>query len=61
MDVDRLLGGLPAKQARVIRETKIDGLSMAEAAERGGSASPTSRYRSIAGCWRWRKRLAGGA
>jgi RNA polymerase sigma-70 factor (ECF subfamily) len=36
MDIDRLLGSLPAKQARAIRETKIDGLSVAEAAQRGG-------------------------
>lgn len=36
MDMDRLLGSLPVKQARAIRETKIDGLSVAEAAQRGG-------------------------
>jgi len=36
MDVDRLLGELPTKQARIIRETKIEGLTIAEAAERGG-------------------------
>ena len=36
MDVDRLLHGLPAKQAEAIRSTKIDGLSVAEAAERAG-------------------------
>ena len=36
MDIDRLLGTLPVKQARAIRETKIDGLSVAEAAQRGG-------------------------
>jgi RNA polymerase sigma-70 factor (ECF subfamily) len=32
MDVDQLLAGLPAKQARAIRNTHIDGLSVAEAA-----------------------------
>jgi RNA polymerase sigma-70 factor (ECF subfamily) len=32
MDVDRLLSGLPPKQARAIRDTHIDGLSIAEAA-----------------------------
>jgi RNA polymerase sigma-70 factor (ECF subfamily) len=36
MDVYHLLGTLPVKQARAIRETKIDGLSVAEAAQRGG-------------------------
>ena len=34
MDVDRLLAGLSAKQARAIRDTHIDGLSIAEAASR---------------------------
>jgi len=32
MDVDRLLAGLSPKQARAIRDTHIDGLSIAEAA-----------------------------
>lgn len=36
MDVDRLLDGLSAKQARAIRDTHIDGLSVAEAADRAG-------------------------
>ena len=36
MDVGRLLDGLPVKQARAIRDTKIDGLSVAEAANAGG-------------------------
>ena len=34
MDVDQLLETLPGKQARMIRATKIDGLSIAEAAAR---------------------------
>ena len=33
MDVDRLLEELPPKQARAIRDTKIQGLSVAEAAD----------------------------
>lgn len=33
MDVDRLLETLPSKQARAIRSTRIDGSSVAEAAE----------------------------
>jgi len=36
MDVDRLLGALPAKQAAAIRGTRIEGLSTAEAAARQG-------------------------
>jgi DNA-directed RNA polymerase specialized sigma24 family protein len=36
MDMDRLLDKLPIKQAQVIRQTKIEGLSITEAAERGG-------------------------
>lgn len=36
LDVDRLLGGISAKQARAIRDTKVSGLSTAEAAEAAG-------------------------
>jgi len=36
MDVEALLASLPAKQARVIRETKLEGLSVAEAAAQEG-------------------------
>lgn len=36
IDIDRLLGTLPEKQARVIRETKLQGLSVAEVAARAG-------------------------
>ena len=36
MDIDALLATLPAKQARVIRATKLEGLSVAEAAANGG-------------------------
>jgi RNA polymerase sigma-70 factor (ECF subfamily) len=36
MDIDALLASLPAKQARAIRETKLEGLSVAEAAASGG-------------------------
>jgi RNA polymerase sigma factor (sigma-70 family) len=34
MDVDQLLETLPDKQARMIRATRLDGLSVSEAAER---------------------------
>lgn len=33
LDVERLLDGLPTKQARLIRDTKLGGLSVTEAAE----------------------------
>ena len=36
MDVGRLLEGLPAKQAQAIRATKVEGLSVAEAADAAG-------------------------
>lgn len=36
MDMDRLLADLPGKQARAIRRTRIDGLSVAEAASTDG-------------------------
>jgi RNA polymerase sigma-70 factor (ECF subfamily) len=36
MDVDRLLDGLPPKQARAIRDTHLQGLSIAEAADGAG-------------------------
>ncbi len=36
IDIDDLLDSLPAKQAGLIRATRIDGLSVAEAATAGG-------------------------
>ncbi|WP_375286073.1 sigma-70 family RNA polymerase sigma factor [Sphingomonas sp.] len=36
LDVDELLTTLPAKQSRMIRATRIEGLSVAEAARAGG-------------------------
>jgi RNA polymerase sigma-70 factor (ECF subfamily) len=36
MDLETLLAQLPPKQARVIRDTKIEGLSVAEAASNSG-------------------------
>lgn len=35
-DVERLLGSLPAKQANAIRDTQVEGLSVAEAASQAG-------------------------
>ncbi len=34
MDMDKLLGSISPKQAQLIRDTKVDGLSVAEAAEK---------------------------
>jgi RNA polymerase sigma-70 factor (ECF subfamily) len=36
MDIEALLASLPAKQARAIRDTKLEGLSVAEAAASEG-------------------------
>lgn len=50
MDVAALLGTLPEKQARAIRETRIGGLSVAEAARRvgiGESDVKVSAHRGI--------------
>ncbi len=56
MDVERLLGTLPAKQARAIRETKIQGLSVADVAVRAGMSisdvkvSVHRGMKSLSGC-----------
>jgi DNA-directed RNA polymerase specialized sigma24 family protein len=36
MDIDRLMDTLPEKQARAIRQTRLNGHSMAEAARNAG-------------------------
>ncbi|AHE51970.1 sigma-70 family RNA polymerase sigma factor [Sphingomonas sanxanigenens] len=36
LDIDDLLAGLPPKQAQMIRATRVEGLSIVEAAEAGG-------------------------
>lgn len=36
LDIDRLLGGISIKQAKAIRDTKVEGLSIAEAAQSQG-------------------------
>ena len=50
LDVERLLDALPAKQARAIRATRLEGLSVAEAAARekmGESDVKVSVHRGI--------------
>lgn len=41
IDIERLLDGLSAKQAAAIRLTRIDGLSVREAAQRSGQSEPS--------------------
>jgi RNA polymerase sigma-70 factor (ECF subfamily) len=56
MDLNRLLDGLPDKQARAIRDTKILGLSVAEVAQRVGisvsdvKVSVHRGMKTLAGC-----------
>ena len=50
MDIEHLLDSLPAKQARVLRRTKLDGLSTSEAADEAGlgeSDVKVSAYRGL--------------
>jgi RNA polymerase sigma-70 factor (ECF subfamily) len=49
-DLDRLLGGLPARQEQLVRDVKIEGLSLAEAGERLGmteGAAKVSLHRAL--------------
>jgi len=50
MDLDRLLGGLSDRQARLVRGVKLDGLSLAEAGARLGmseGAAKVSMHRAL--------------
>ncbi|MES2055369.1 MAG: sigma-70 family RNA polymerase sigma factor [Pseudomonadota bacterium] len=60
MDVDTLLAELSPKQARVIRETRIEGLSVAEAAERGAISESDVKVSVHRGLAALAKRLKGG-
>jgi RNA polymerase sigma-70 factor (ECF subfamily) len=59
IDLDRLLDGLPAKQARAIRETRIDGLSVAEAAAGAGLGESDVKVSVHRGLKRLTARLLG--
>lgn len=51
-DLDRLLAGLPARQERLVRDVKLEGLSLAEAGERLGmteGAAKVSLHRALKG------------
>lgn len=60
MDVDRLLGDLPPKQARIIRQTRLAGLSTAEAAERGAISESDVKVSVHRGLMTLARRVKGG-
>ncbi|MGE5721529.1 MAG: sigma-70 family RNA polymerase sigma factor [Sphingomonadales bacterium] len=60
MDIDRLLGGISAKQARVIRATKVDGLSIAETAQASGLSEADVKVSVHRGLKALTARLKGG-
>ena len=59
MDIDKLLSGLSPKQARMIRQTKIEGISIAEAAQRGGFGESDVKVSVHRGLLTLAKRLKG--
>lgn len=59
LDVDRLLGAISPKQARIIRQTKLDGLSTAEAAEWGAISESDVKVSVHRGLLALAKRLKG--
>ena len=61
LDVQRLLDGLPAKQANAIRDTHLQGLSIAEAAVRTGIGESDVKVSVHRGLKALAARLRGGA
>ncbi len=61
IDVDRLLRELSPKQARIIRQTKLDGLSVTEAAQRGAISDSDVKISVHRGLLALAKRLKGGS
>lgn len=59
MDVDWLLGEISPKQARIIRQTKLDGLSVTEAAERGAISESDVKISVHRGLLALAKRIKG--
>jgi RNA polymerase sigma-70 factor (ECF subfamily) len=59
-DLDRLLSALPARQQALIRSVKIEGLSMAEAAERSGMSVSAVKVSVHRGLGALSRRLRGG-
>jgi RNA polymerase sigma factor (sigma-70 family) len=59
IDVERLLGLLPHKQSNVIRATKIEGLSLAEAASTAGISASDAKMSVYRGLKRLSARVQG--
>lgn len=59
IDIDRLLDGLPAKQAAAIRLTRIEGLSIREASERTGQSEPSVKVNVHRGLARLISKVSG--
>lgn len=60
IDVERLLGELPGKQATAIRLTRIDGLSTREAAEMTGQSEPAVKTNVHRGLKQLLAKIQGG-
>lgn len=60
-DLERLLETLPEAQSRAIRDTKLQGLSSAEAAERAGIAEGAIKVRVHRGLKALAARVRGGS
>ena len=56
---ERLLGGLPPKQQAAIRATKIEGLSISEAAEAAGISQSDAKMSVYRGLSRLAARVEG--
>lgn len=61
LDVEELLAALPGKQARAIRATRIEGLSVAEAAQAGGIGESDVKVSVHRGLKALVARIQGGA
>jgi len=59
VDVGRLLAGLSPKQAAAIRLTRIEGLSVSEAAERSGQSEPSIKVNVHRGLERLMAKVSG--
>lgn len=59
LDIERLLGFLPEKQSNTIRATKIDGLSLAEAASSAGISTSDAKMSVYRGMKRLSARVQG--
>ena len=60
IDVERLLAGLSPRQAAAIRLTRIEGLSVRQAAQRSGQSEPSVKVNVHRGLGRLIARVNGG-